>query len=335
MMGDGLCHHSDAFLSCSFCIFTNACGTLESMELMMIILFSLIGFGLLCLLYGFFIEPLWIKRRTIEIRFPQACKEIPFANKHIVFFSDIHTGASTTKRQLNRKIRAIMESHPDAIIFGGDLVEERTPIGDEAFREMVRESLNSLQAPLGKWAILGNHDVEAPRYHTWSTAILEETGFTLLDNEGLVLEGLPIWGFANTLHGHPLIHRDAFDNLMKEAGSCQWLTDSGNRPFTLYLVHESDWFPKRKPVQGPGLILTGHSHHGQVTFFGLPLIRPAMGVDHWKGFYNLGDQLTQVVSAGLGTVHIHARFFARPDIVTITFKRNPRSDVTTFEVIEK
>ncbi len=94
---------------------------------------------------------------------------------------------------------------------------------------------------------------------------------------------------------------------------------AGENPFTLYLVHESDWFPQVLPARGPGLVLAGHSHYGQVTLFGLPLIRPAGAKRYWRGRYTLGEDLAMIVSAGLGTVHIHARFFARPDIILLEF----------------
>ncbi len=287
------------------------------METARIILLVLIGGAALCLFYGFFLEPRWIRTRRIEVRFPRSYSPLPCAGKRIVYFSDIHTGASTTKRQLERAARAIRRAQPDILLFGGDLAEERTPVGNEAFRRMVQSSLASLEAPSGKWAILGNHDVEAPRYRAWSTSLLAGAGFTILENRGTEIDGLSLWGFEDALHGSP---------------SCDGCT--AESPFALYLSHEPDWFPKKKPAPGPGIVLSGHSHHGQVTFFGLPLIRPPMGAVHWKGFYRLGGHLTQIVSAGLGTVHIHARFFARPDIVVITFAHHKTKD-TAIDIFEK
>lgn len=302
------------------------------MDIALIVLFSILGFGALCLLYGFFIEPLWIRYRKIEVRLPSSYHRIPCAGKKIVFFSDLHVGASASHRLLFRRIRAIMREKPDAIIFGGDLVEERTPLGDTEFRSAILRALASLNAPLGKWAIFGNHDVEAPRYREWTISLLREAGFTILENEGMELDGLPVWAFADALHGEPTLDRGAFSCIQKQCARSAGLTD--DIIFSLYLVHETDWFAKSLPAIGPAIVLSGHSHHGQVTFFGIPLIRPPMGRRYWKGFYRIGDQLTQIVSSGLGTVHIHARFFARPDIVTITFVENRNRKMSEIEVIE-
>ena len=210
------------------------------MDIALIILFSTLVLGTLCLLYGFFVEPLWVKLRKVEVRFPSSWSRIPCEGKRIVFFSDLHTCVSTTEKMLLRRMRAVMREKPDAIIFGGDLVEERTPLSDPDFREMVLRALASLDAPLGKWAILGNHDVEAPRNRAWSVPLLRETGFTVLENEGIELCGLPVWGFANALHYEPKLHNETYSIIRTKATKALGLTEPLS--FSLYLVHESDWF---------------------------------------------------------------------------------------------
>ncbi len=302
------------------------------MDIVPIMLLSILGVGLFCLFYGFFIELHWIKHREIVVRFPSSYGRVPCNGKRIVFFSDLHTGASTTERQLRRRMCAIMRENPDAIIFGGDLVEERTPLGDETFRAMVLRSLNALEAPLGKWAVLGNHDVEAPRFRTWTLSLLHEAGFTILENEGMELDGLPVWGFADALHDQPTLDPGAFSAIKSSSEHSANQTDAPT--FSLYLVHEPDWFAEAKPSSDSAVVLSGHSHHGQVTFFGVPLTRPPMGKRHWRGFYRITDQVTQVVSAGLGTVHIHARFFARPDVVTLMFQENKNRKAKEIEIAE-
>ncbi len=86
-----------------------------------ILLFFLVlmAAGAACLFYGFFLEPRWIRVREVFIR--AGHQEI--RGKTFLYFSDLHTGTSTTKRKLDRQMRAIMKIKPDAIFFGGDLVE--------------------------------------------------------------------------------------------------------------------------------------------------------------------------------------------------------------------
>ncbi len=275
------------------------------MSLTLIILLFLAAAGLLCLLYGFFLEPSWIKSKVYDIPLPE---DHPFRGRKILFFSDLHVGKKSSPRRLAGQMRAIQAQEADVILFGGDLVEEATPLWDPAFKEMVSEALGSLEAPLGKWAIYGNHDVEAPRFRLWVNEVLEASGFKVLENQVLPLPGLPAWAFADSHHDQPVF----------DAGEMMAPIKKGaDLPFALFLIHESDFFPLTMPWSGPGLVLAGHSHHGQVTLFGLPLIRPPGGKSYWRGLYQLNDKLTMIVSAGMGTVHIHARFFARPDVLLI------------------
>ena len=275
------------------------------MSLTLIILLFLAAAGLLCLLYGFFLEPSWIKSKVYDIPLPE---DHPFRGRKILFFSDLHVGRKTNPRKLRRQMQVIQKHQADLILFGGDLVEEATSLWDQDFKKMIIQALDALEAPLGKWAIYGNHDVEAPRFRLWVTEVLASSGFRLLENEILPLPDLAAWAFANSHHDQPIF----------DAGQMMTPIEKGtDLPFALFLIHESDYFPLSMPWSGPGLVLAGHSHHGQVTLFGLPLIRPPGGKRYWRGRYQLGDKLSMIVSAGMGTVHIHARFFARPDILLI------------------
>ena len=275
------------------------------MSLTLIILLSLAAAGLLCLLYGFFLEPSWSKSKAYDIPLPE---DHPFRGRKILFFSDLHVGRKTNPRKLRRQMQVIQKHQAGLILFGGDLVEEATPLWDQDFKKMIIQALDALEAPLGKWASYGNHDVEAPRFRLWVTEVLASSGFRLLVNEILPFPDLAAWAFANSHHDQPIF----------DAGQTMTPIEKGtDLPFALFLIHESDYFPLSMPWSGPGLVLAGHSHHGQVTLFGLPLIRPPGGKRYWRGRYQLGDKLSMIVSAGMGTVHIHARFFARPDILLI------------------
>ncbi|NLZ67309.1 MAG: hypothetical protein GX910_06660 [Clostridiaceae bacterium] len=300
------------------------------------ILFSIIGaIGVLCLLYGFFIEPKFIRQRHVTVTLPAPRVTHLTKPLKVVFFSDIHIGPRTTKDKLDRQMRAIMRNKPDAIIFGGDLVEEATPLADEAVQSMTISALASLEAPLGKWAVFGNHDLEAPRFRRWTEKVLHASGFKILENEGACLEELPLWGFEDALHGTP--SRDTNNGLrhncfeINDISGCISSEKTLSRhtdplsPFTLYISHEPDTALLYQDEEVTGLMLSGHSHYGQVTLFGLPLIRVPAAKHFVKGHYDVQSDLKLIISAGLGTVHIHARFFARPDIVTVLFQPSTKA----------
>lgn len=314
---------------------------------------SIIGaIGIICLLYGFFIEPNCIHQRRVTVTLPVprvTCLSKPLK---VVFFSDIHIGPHTTKESLARHVLAIMENEPDAIIFGGDLVEEATPLADEALQATVISALSSLEAPLGKWAVFGNHDLEAPRFRQWTEHVLQASGFTILENKGAYLAELPLWGFEDALHGAPALNvRDALHSTPSLEVNDAWHSfcmkkndislacnsddipvhqDDSRKPFTLYISHEPDTALLCQDAGALGLILSGHSHNGQVTAFGFPIVRVPGARRFVKGQYDVGPDLKLIISAGLGTVHIHARFFARPDILTVVFQPSTTATDVTY-----
>ena len=74
--------------------------------------------AIVCLLYGFFLEPRWVRVRTFTLPAP---KDEVFRGSRLVYFSDLHTGSSTGPGALSRKMRAIMAQEPDAILFGANM----------------------------------------------------------------------------------------------------------------------------------------------------------------------------------------------------------------------
>jgi hypothetical protein len=69
------------------------------------------------------------------------------------------------------------------------------------------------------------------------------------------------------------------------------------------------------------LAFSGHSHNGQITFFGKPVITVYEGSRYPYGLYQLAETRSLIVSRGLGTVGIPARLGARPELVMVTVRR--------------
>ena len=91
------------------------------------ILFSIIGaIGVLCLLYGFFIEPKFIRQRHVTVTLPAPRVTHLTKPLKVVFFSDIHIGPRTTKDKLDRQMRAIMRNKP-MLSYSRRSHEEATP----------------------------------------------------------------------------------------------------------------------------------------------------------------------------------------------------------------
>lgn len=257
------------------------------------------------LYHGFRIAPWHLRVKKYKLDLKKTLGS--FAGKRIVFFSDIHVGPNFTAEHLNKLCRLILAQEPHLILFGGDLVEEKTDLSSEDFKTEIINELTVLSDYCPCYAVLGNHDAEAIRNRFYVNEVLESAAFIMLENSWAEIDELPLYGFKNATHDYP-----AFIDRK----------DLSEESFRLLLCHEPDFVGKFKPVQGNSLYLSGHSHGGQVTFFGLPLILPYLARRYIRGCHQLSENSQLLISNGVGTVHIHARFCARPDIIVLDFPEN-------------
>jgi len=93
----------------------------------------------------------------------------------VAFAADFHAGATTDERLLSDACRAIAAFTPDLVLLGGDFVSVRA-----SYIERLSPLLAAIRAPLGKLAVLGNHDLRADR----ATVLrgLRDAGVRVLDN---------------------------------------------------------------------------------------------------------------------------------------------------------
>lgn len=179
--------------------------------------------------------------------------------------------------------------------------------------ELWSAELARLKAPLGVWAILGNHDwwhrLRAVR------GALADARIPVLENDAVLLgrEGQKFWlaGLGDQL-AHPLGH-GRFRGVDDLPGTLKQIrTDD---PVVL-LVHEPDIFP-RVPSR-VALTLAGHTHGGQIR---LPLVWPLFVPSKFGARYAYGhvveDDRHMIVSGGLGTSIIPARLGVPPEIVHV------------------
>ncbi|MCC3357650.1 metallophosphoesterase [Bacillus sp. REN16] len=253
--------------------------------------------------YARYVEPkqLEISRHTIE--HPAIPKK--FHNLRIVQFSDTHVGHHFTLEQLTKIVDKINGLKPDLLFFTGDLMDE--PNKYAAANRLI-PILQRLEAPLGKFAIYGNHDHGGYGSEIYKT-LMNQTGFTLLMNtsEEIYIEDskITIVGLDDVMLGRPNFEQ-AFKNV-----------DSSS--FTILLAHEPDIADRAEEV-GAHMQLSGHSHGGQIQlpFFG-PLITPPLGSIYYEGDHLIGpNQMFLYVNRGLGTTRLPLRFLAKPEISIFT-----------------
>jgi predicted MPP superfamily phosphohydrolase len=271
---------------------------------------------LIFLYYACAIEPRqWVVTRH-EIRSPFV--PAGFDGVRIVQLSDTHISPFHPLRDFERLVDLVNELEPDLCVFTGDLYDARR-IGWEGDPSVV-PPLARIRAPLGKFAVYGNHDFGIDRCKRRSGPLLEQGGFRVLVNETLRIE-LP-GGEAMTVSGLD-------DYVLGQPDPKQTLAGLPEEAFHLLLVHEPDAADELTgyPID---LQLSGHSHGGQVS---LPLlgaiVRTEYGRKYIAGDYEIAPRrrgsrpFRLYVSRGLGTTRLRVRFGCKPEIAVFTLRREP------------
>ncbi|MCL2622793.1 MAG: metallophosphoesterase [Planctomycetaceae bacterium] len=268
--------------------------------------FSLAVFGSLLSGYAVFVEPRIIMIAEYEIM----SNNLPetFDGTRIALITDIHHGSLRTYDLLDQMVSLIMEQSPDLILLGGDYAREHQAALNACFTK-----LSELEAPLGVYAVLGNHDYwDLPQMRQ----AIADAGILLLENEAVWLEE---GGKRILLVGA----KDLWCDQQSLAGQRRKLAESD---FTILLSHNPDNYDATTPTDRKhiDLMLSGHTHGGQVTLFGFYAPVKTAKAEYTSGYVQSDDGRTHiVVSNGVGTVGLPIRFFARPQIVLVTLKKSP------------
>jgi len=277
--------------------------------------------GLFAATYGFFIEPalrLRVKRWRIA---PPLWTGGPLK---IAVLADLHMGEPVVS--LNRLKRIVARTNAlgaDVILVLGDLEAGHRFVTRPVSMKDAAEVLAGLTAPLGRYAILGNHDW----WHDRAAQVrggganrigglLEAAGVPVLQNRALKLgEGAGAFWLAG-LDDQLAIGigpgPGRFRGLDDLSGT---LAGIGDDAPVILMAHEPDIFPK--VPDRVALTLSGHTHGGQVRFFGWsPVVPSAYGNRYAYGHVREGGR-DLVVSGGIGCSILPFRLGVVPEITLI------------------
>ena len=266
-----------------------------------LIVFSVLLIPVISLAYAFFIEPYLIEVKEVSLVSP----DIPhsFDGKRIVFVSDIHNGAYFSRERVADLVSQINGLKPDMVILGGDYAARDSPNTSVCFEE-----LRKLQAPLGKYGVLGNHDYWAGGVEALQA--MNGAGITPLDNSGLWIysgsERIRLGGVADFWQGKP--------------NPLPTINGANLSDYVILVSHNPD-YAEELETSRIDIVLSGHTHGGQVSLFGLwvPYMPSGYGQKYKGGFARTA--YTEVyVTRGIGMTFLPIRFFARPEITVLTLK---------------
>ena len=247
-----------------------------------------------------------VERITITLRqIPEAFRGFTIAQ-----ISDFHYAEYTEAFFIRQIVERVNALKPDMVALTGDFIttgfwSEQATI---RFAGECAEILSHIQSPL-RYAVLGNHDCAVKRYAAAVTDSLQSHGIPVLDNRSVLLErdGGRLW-LAGT--GDALCKDFKLEQALP-------LPASRDGESVILLAHEPDVLPL-VATRNVDLMLSGHTHGGQVRFPLLPaMFLPPLGQHYVEGLYRLGP--TQLyVNRGVGTVNLPFRFNCPPEITLIT-----------------
>lgn len=249
------------------------------------------------------VEPFLLDVKYFNLKNPDIPED--FNNKKIVFVSDIHCGDFFPKYRVKNLIDTINGLHPDIIFLGGDFVQYNDTNIDKCI------SYFNFQAPLGVYGVLGNHDLRVDKNRGKAIARkLEAKGIRILYNElGEISDNKGKIKILGANYGAP--NDEIMDMQAQTAAS----------DFAIMLAHSPDSFEflNNKKID---LALAGHTHGGQVNFFGLwaPFDHTKFGQIYVRGAKMLNG-IPMVISNGVGTTLLPLRFWSIPDIYQINLAK--------------
>lgn len=218
----------------------------------------------------------------------------------IVALSDLHLGSLIGPQWFSARVMQVQQLHPDLVVLLGDLFEGHgRPLAD------LLPELRRLSAPLGVWAVPGNHESFGRQVE--SEQLLAAAGITMLHNQRKELRsGLFLAGVEDlTMHRY----LGSGDPLAEAVGK--------QLPGATILLSHSPLRIDDAANDGVSLMLCGHTHGGQIWPFNyvVQTMYPYMA-----GRYRI-RQMTLIVSRGAGTWGPRMRLWQRGEIVRVVLHR--------------
>lgn len=221
----------------------------------------------------------------------------------VAFATDFHAGATTSDNVLVEACAALERIRADVLILGGDFVSVR---GNDI--HVLAGLLSKVHAPLGKFAVFGNHDLRANQRII--AQALAQAGVELLVNETVRLpaphDDVTITGLDDPIRGTPK------GEILDDVEGVRILLM--HAPDGLLAVGERHF----------DLAVCGHTHGGQIAFGGIMPYLPygKLSREYAVGLFRLGAERnrTLIVSRGVGcsTVPVRAGSPAEVHVITLT-----------------
>ena len=224
----------------------------------------------------------------------------------LVALSDMHLGSQLGERWLAARIAQVKAQRPDLVVLLGDIFEGHGPPEDQLI-----VTLKQLSAPLGIWAVPGNHEFHGGG----DMSLFDEVSFKLLRN-----------GWAEVRPGLVLAGVDDLTARRRNGQGGDPISQAlvGRPPGATILLSHTPWQAERAAKAGVGLMLSGHTHGGQIWPFDY-LVRSRYPL--LEGRYEV-DGMTFIVCRGTGTWGPRMRLWRLSEILRVTLRGKGKKDIT-------
>ncbi len=224
-----------------------------------------------------------------------------YSGLKIVHFSDLLFKSTVDREDIKKLVSKINTLRPDIIVFTGDLVNKNVKISNDD-KEFLINSLTSMHASIGKYAIYGDYDYSYDNYEN----VMTKSNFKILSNsydEILYKTNDPLY-----VVGLPSSIKDT----IKVSDAFSFYKDEDRR-YIICLVHDGNTIKYLDNSDYEvDLILGGHSLNGSVVipYYG-PLFVDKNSYKYYQEEYTKG--ITKIyISSGIGTNEYNYRFNNKP-----------------------
>ena len=224
----------------------------------------------------------------------------------LVALSDTHLGSQIGEGWLKARLAQVKAQRPDLVVLLGDIFEGHGPPEDGLIA-----ALKLLSAPFGIWAVPGNHEFHGGG----DMSLFEDAGFKLLRN-----------GWAEVKPGLVLAGVDDLTTARRNGQGGDLISQAlaGRPPGAAILLSHTPWHADMAAKAGAGLMLSGHTHGGQIWPFSY-LVRSRYPL--LEGRYEV-DGMTVIVCRGTGTWGPRMRFWRPSEILHVTLRAKGKKNLS-------
>lgn len=229
-----------------------------------------------------------------------------FDGFRILFASDFHYESKFSRKRLLRLVDEVNKISPDVMLLGGDYIGRNGGNMDTLFHE-----LSKIKTSYGIYAVMGNHDIGS--HYSEIVSAMKSANVSIMENNSYVIT-------QDSAHIIVTGVKNPFDLENNRFSPSETFS---SKDFIVLVSHTPD-YAEDVDVSNAYLILSGHTHGGQISFF--KKFTPARrfskyGSRFLTGFKENSKGTPIIITNGLGTSRKDFRLFTPSEVVLITLRR--------------